>query len=97
VEFGPWISYLLQAETRFTSAARPLQAKERELLRACGSNPYQRALLLVQMASLQPDAARQAAVLEVGLAKRACRDAQARRCDHWPSSQQLPLASIHCL
>lgn len=33
---------------------------------ACGANPYAKALLLMAMAPLQPDAAKQAAVLEVG-------------------------------
>ena len=42
------------------------QVRERELLLACGSNPYQRALVLTQMAPLQPDSIKQAAVLEVG-------------------------------
>jgi len=38
--------------------------RERELLRACGANPYQRALLLIQMAPFQRDVNRQAAILD---------------------------------
>lgn len=38
--------------------------KERELLSAVGKNPYERALLLTQMASFQSEAHRQSAMLQ---------------------------------
>jgi hypothetical protein len=55
-------------DARAEAAGRALPnttTRERELLEACGGNPYERALLLAQMAALQPDAARQATVLGV--------------------------------
>jgi hypothetical protein len=42
-----------------------LQACERALLQLCSKNPYQRALLLTQIAAYHPSSERQAASLQV--------------------------------
>ena len=66
-----WSSYVFQTNSgvaRTHPRHVAVQAKERELLEACGANPYQRALLLMQMAPLRAVRADQDAVLEVGRA-----------------------------
>eukprot|EP00879_Flechtneria_rotunda_P025042 GHRR01026578.1.p1 GENE.GHRR01026578.1~~GHRR01026578.1.p1 ORF type:complete len:516 (+),score=184.34 GHRR01026578.1:750-2297(+) len=62
---------------------------ERQLLEACGKNPYQRALLLTQIAAYQPDTTRQIAAL-----KEACtllQAAQSSEADIF-NAQQPPTA-----
>ena len=56
----------VDSERLVDAAATPSNPplKERELLASVGKNPYERALLLTQMAPFQPEPHRQAALLQ---------------------------------
>ncbi len=80
-------------EARTRAAARAPShpaAKEHELIKNCGANSYQRALLCIQMAAFHSDPVRQAAILEVR--KKPCGLRQAPVSMHSRPCEDLMLA-----